>query len=63
MQCIENCDVVPVNCPDSSCTSKGHLDQNEIKLILVSDQSDDSLIVKEGSILFKRYLKLCENIG
>ena len=34
MQCIENCDVLPIYCPDSKCTAKGILKQLEIKHLL-----------------------------
>ena len=71
MQCIENCEVVPVNCPDSVCKLKGSLDQIEISSILLSEhlkeQADNvnpySYSLDDGLKFYNRYLKLCENIG
>lgn len=85
-QCIENCDVLPIYCPDSKCVSKGIVTQSEIKFLIQTDNSsildgnnninaadsicfidceNENLInntTKKGDILFKRYLKLYENI-
>ncbi|CAF0716910.1 unnamed protein product [Brachionus calyciflorus] len=36
-QSIENCNVLPINCPDSNCISKGCLSTNEIRNILTLD--------------------------
>lgn len=33
-QSIENCNVLPLNCPDSKCKSKGFLSTDEIRSIL-----------------------------
>lgn len=70
VQCIENCEVVPVNCPDSVCKLKGSLDQIEISSILLSEhlkeQADNvnsySYSLDDGLKFYNRYLKLCENI-
>jgi L-ribulose-5-phosphate 3-epimerase UlaE len=69
VQCIENCEVVPVNCPDSVCKQKGSLNQIEIESILLSEhlkengESNDSCTLEDGLKFYNRYLKLCENIG
>ena len=94
-QCIENCDVLPIYCPDPKCLMKGSLDQQEIKQILLTNKllldennnknifnnntkicyidcevinEKDNLIKSEtesdsSDYLYKRYLKLYENIG
>lgn len=31
---IENCDVLPINCPDSSCKLKGYLNTDEVRTII-----------------------------
>jgi DNA polymerase III alpha subunit len=53
IQCIENCDVLPIYCPDAKCVSKGTLSQSEIKHLLhiASKQIVNEAKEKESSII------------
>lgn len=54
-QCIENCNVLPIQCPDSKCSLKGHLSPDEVKDILT--RSSDQHV-----LLLNKYQHMCENI-
>ena len=38
-QCIANCDVCPINCPDSTCKLKGSLSKSEVKYLILTSTS------------------------
>ncbi len=77
-QCIENCRVLPVPCPDSKCQT-GFLSSDEVKFILLSHReysSNTSIDLTDieqkakaeaqnlvVTNLYNKYLKICENIG
>jgi hypothetical protein len=41
-QCIENCNVLPIHCPDLKCQADGILSSDEIKFILLSPKLSGS---------------------